>query len=426
MRILLTNNTLADRSGSELYVRDLAIALRRRGHEPIAYSPLLGDVAGDLRDATIPVTSDIRSIRARPDVIHGQHHLETMTALARFPDVPAVYVCHGWLPWQENPPRHPRIALYVAVDATVLDRLVLESGIELASTRLLLNFVDLARFRQRAPLPVKPRRALVFNSHASEENFGVVVREACAKSGIELELIGHGVERSVRRPETLLAGYDLVFARGRSALEALATGCAVVVADPSGMAGLVTSSNLDALRRGNFGIRTLTTPLTVAAFEHAIAAYDALDAARVCERVRRDADMETIVSAYEEIYAAVMQSSIAADPDAERDAFVDYLRWLSLQTKLPGFSEWNKLKARCDDAVLDAARLRARLRARTEPRAGVETHAVTLERELQHAKTDAEEVERRFRADIAALRRRFDRLYGVRFFARVSRWLRRR
>src|SRR5207237_6736320 len=42
MRILLTNSTLADRSGSELYLRDLAIALRKRDHHSIAYTPLLG------------------------------------------------------------------------------------------------------------------------------------------------------------------------------------------------------------------------------------------------------------------------------------------------------------------------------------------------------------------------------------------------
>ena len=48
LRILLTNNTLASRAGSELYLRDLAIELIKRGHFPIAYSPLLGDVAASI------------------------------------------------------------------------------------------------------------------------------------------------------------------------------------------------------------------------------------------------------------------------------------------------------------------------------------------------------------------------------------------
>jgi hypothetical protein len=88
MRILFTNNTLAERAGSELYVRDVAIALARRGHQPVAYSTLLGAVAEDLRAATIPVIDNLAQLAAPPDVIHGQHHLDTMTAALRFPGVP--------------------------------------------------------------------------------------------------------------------------------------------------------------------------------------------------------------------------------------------------------------------------------------------------------------------------------------------------
>jgi len=107
MRILITNNTLDFRSGSELYVRDLAIALLKRGHIPIAYSTKLGDIAQEIRAATVPVIDNLDALAAPPDVIHGHHHLDTMTALLRFPGVPAVYFCHGWLPWEETPPRFP-------------------------------------------------------------------------------------------------------------------------------------------------------------------------------------------------------------------------------------------------------------------------------------------------------------------------------
>jgi hypothetical protein len=45
LRVLITNNTLAGRGGSELYVRDTATELLKRGHTPIAYSAVLGEVA---------------------------------------------------------------------------------------------------------------------------------------------------------------------------------------------------------------------------------------------------------------------------------------------------------------------------------------------------------------------------------------------
>ena len=89
LRILLTNNTLASRAGSEMYIRDLAIALMKLGHFPLAYSPVLGEVAEELKRATVPVIDDLRSLNEPPDLIHGQHHLETMMAVLRFPRTPA-------------------------------------------------------------------------------------------------------------------------------------------------------------------------------------------------------------------------------------------------------------------------------------------------------------------------------------------------
>ena len=395
MRILFTNSTLAERAGSELYVRDLAIALRGRGHDPIAYSPLLGEVADDLRAATIPVTNDLSSIRLAPDVIHGQHHLEMMTALTHFPGVPAIYVCHGWLPWQEAPPAHPRIRTYVAVDDTVYDRLVVESGIDPACVRRIYNFVDTKRFASRGAPPPKPRDALIFNSRATEANFGAMVREACWRHGIEeVDLVGYGNDRPVTRPETLLGQYDLVFARARTALEAMVMGCAVVVSDPTGMAGLVTSDNFDQLRGRNFGVRTLMERITVEALSNAIAAYNAEDVARVSERARSEADIEAAVNAYEELYAALLATG-DREPGTDNEALARYLRWLSLQTKLPGFIEWNRLKERYDALALDAAAMRSRLASETD---------------LQLAAAEVSEAERRTRSEIAALRKRVHRL----------------
>src|SRR5947208_13446093 len=122
MRVLLTNNTLDVRAGTELYVRDVALALLRRGHHPIAYSTRLGAVADVLRAATIPVIDDLDQLAVAPDVIHAQHHLDAMAALLHFPTVPAVYFCHGWIPWEEMPPKFPSLQRYVAVDDLCLER----------------------------------------------------------------------------------------------------------------------------------------------------------------------------------------------------------------------------------------------------------------------------------------------------------------
>ncbi len=170
LKVLITNNTLGNRAGTELYVRDLATALLDRGHSPVAYSQHQGNVAEDLRKLSIPVISDFSTLTSPPDIIHGHHHLETMTALLQFPRTPALYVCHGWLPWEELPPHFSRIRRYVAVDEACLDRLVVENDIPEEKVELLLNFVDLDRFKRREPLPPKPGRALIFSNNIHEGN----------------------------------------------------------------------------------------------------------------------------------------------------------------------------------------------------------------------------------------------------------------
>ena len=182
LRILITNHFLRGRTGSELYVCELATNLLRRGHNPIVYSPQLGYTARELRDATVPVVDSLEAISTAPDLIHGQHHVETMSALLRFPNTPAVFFCHGWLPWEETPPKHPRILRYVAVDDTCLDRLISESGIAEERVSVILNSVDLEQFVPRSPLPIQPSRALVFSNGAKETTHLGAVREACRRT----------------------------------------------------------------------------------------------------------------------------------------------------------------------------------------------------------------------------------------------------
>jgi len=330
MRILITNQALTKRAGSELYVRDLALGLLARGHTPIVYSTELGEVAEEIRNATIPVVSDLDKIGAAPDVIHGQHHLETMTALMHFADAPAVYFCHGWLPWQEQPPKFPRIIRYLAVDDTCRDRLVFEHGIPEEQTEVLLNFVDLKQFKSRDSLPLRPKRAAVFSNHPAYAKWFQTVREACAARNIELDVIGWSDGEGCARPQDLLGNYDLVFAKGRAALEALAVGAAVILCDAKGAGPLVKTENIRQLRPLNFGVRTLRNPVDVASLTQEISRYDSNDAAKVSEFIRADADCEPVIDRLVSVYQEVLsQHKSHQDPSAERRAVALYLHELS-------------------------------------------------------------------------------------------------
>src|SRR5205085_9379000 len=94
---------------------------------------------------------------------------------------------------------------------------------------VLLQFVDLERCRPRPPLPAKPRRALILCNQTKENAYLEAARAACAGAGVSLDVYGLGVGRPCERPGELLAAYDIVFAKGRTALEALAVGASVVV-----------------------------------------------------------------------------------------------------------------------------------------------------------------------------------------------------
>ncbi|HEX2254821.1 MAG TPA: glycosyltransferase family 4 protein, partial [Thermoanaerobaculia bacterium] len=323
--------TLASRTGTEINTRDIAVGLLRRGHQPVVYSPQLGDMADEIRAATVPVVDDLTSIAAVPEVIHGHHHTPTMTALLRFPGVPALFFVHDWAGWMDEPLRFPRVQLYVPVDATNRDQLELEHGIPAERIRLVLNAVDLERFVPRPPLPPRPRRALVFSNYAAQGGHLAALREACASAGLELTVVGAGVGNSAVRPESVLPGFDLVFAKGRCALEALAVGCAVVLCDVHGLGTMVSSLELPRLRALNFGRRALQRPVTGAAVAAEIARYDAADAAAVSATVRAEAGLERqldhLLGLYEE--AIGLGAAATDDPVREGEAAARYLqRWL--------------------------------------------------------------------------------------------------
>jgi len=336
LRVLITNNTLSLRAGSELYVRDVAIALLRHGHRPVAYSRALGSVADDLRLATVPVVDDLSQVGEAPDVIHGHHNLETMTALLHFPTTPAVFVCHGSMPWEEAPPPSPRLSRYIAVDEACRDRLIFQHGIACDRIELIPNFVDLERFRPRSALPERPARALVFSNHAADDTCLPAIRAACEAESIEVDVVGSGSGRVLDRPEDVLGNYDLVFARARAALEAMAVGAAVIACDFAGLGGFVTVRRFDEWRRLNFGLRCLNRPLDPAAIRSEIHAYDPATAAAVSKRVRSEAGLDRALERILMTYLRVIEEWRAApsvDPVAESAATATYLRQLEPRVK---------------------------------------------------------------------------------------------
>lgn len=155
LSILLTNLLLAGRTGTEIVTRRLAGALRDLGHHPTVYTPQPGALADELLALSGPVVSDIREVLGPVDTIHGHHLPTTVAALARWPHTPALFVCHDFVAWHDQPPMFPSIRRYIAVDDTVAGRLR-DAGVDEARLRIVLNQPDLDRFVPGPPLPEHP------------------------------------------------------------------------------------------------------------------------------------------------------------------------------------------------------------------------------------------------------------------------------
>ena len=147
-----------------------------------------------------------------------------------------------------------------------------------------------------------------------------------------LDVIGAAAGNSSDRPQNVLGNYDIVFAKARCALEALAVGNAVVLCNHVGAGPMVTRNDMDRLRRLNFGVRALQDELSAEVLVREIGRYDANDAAEVSRRIRmsagRDSAIDQIVELYQDVVSEFAESN-TRDHEAEARAEAAYLQQLS-------------------------------------------------------------------------------------------------
>lgn len=305
LRVLIVNQSLWFRSGTEMYVRDLALGLLQRGHRPTVFSPQLGEVADEVRAAGVPVVDELDQIVEPPEAIHAHHTRETVATLSRFTNTPAIFVCHDLSAWHDRPPHFPQIRRFVAVDHGIAEYLVSEHQVPRSQVLVLRNAVDVQRFRPRGPLPARPQRALLFSNYAGSRQFEEV-RRACLARGIALDGAGASLGARSRSPETLLRNYDLVFASGRTSLEARAVGAAVILCASVTCGPLITTSLINETDLFDPGRHAVNRPIERTILLNEIDRYDAADAAEVSARTRRDRNLDGLLDQLVQLYQTVI------------------------------------------------------------------------------------------------------------------------
>lgn len=301
LKILIVNRSMRAISGTEMYARDLAVALKTQNHVPQIFTPAPGVVSDSLRKAGIEFFSDINRLDEAPDVIHGHHAWTTMAVLARFPHTPAIFVGHDAAAWTDTPPRLWQIRRYVAVDHALYRRFTLDSSVPRSKVCVIPNAIDFSRFQRRGPLPPKPLRALLISNYAGPLE-RAEVQAACDARKIRLDAVGRRFGNMTHRPEELYANYDLVFAKGRCLLEATAVGAAAIYCDTLGCGPMLSTAVLDEANGILAGRDLMNAPLERNVLTQRIDDYDRDDATAVSDRVRKTYDAERVAGQLVQIY----------------------------------------------------------------------------------------------------------------------------
>jgi hypothetical protein len=328
MRVVLATNRPDLLGGAETVVRDLVIGLSRRGHSAVVYNEGFYKGARPMEAEGIKVIRHMDQLPFLPDIVHGHFSLDTMIALTRLPDIPAIFHCHG-AGYFGAPPRHPRIYSYAAITPSVAQRVIIESNIEESAVDVLPNTVDLHRFAKVQIPRERLLRSLFYNNyHGDDSKTLAEIRQATEASGLSLDCIGRRLGRRIDNPEDVLPDYDLVFASGKSAIEALACGCAVIVIGMSSCGERVSTNNFDRLRRANFSAAVNSPPPLAETIRQEIRGYAPDDCAAATERLRAEADSDQMIVRLEGIYDKAISKHRAAMPDpvAEHRAVARYLR----------------------------------------------------------------------------------------------------
>jgi hypothetical protein len=232
--------------------------------------------------------------------------VQLVETMLRYRETPAVYMCHDGTCWNARAPLFSRIQSYLAVDWNCRERVSRETGFLLEEIPVVSNTVDLAVFSPRTALPARPRRILIFGRETHSITYLRSVKAACALVGLKPDVISEGVRAWTDQPATVLAQYDIVVAKARCALEALAVGCHVILCSSSGLGPGITMENFETLYRWNLGTRLLTEPASPAAIRQRMESYSPLRTLALRDRVRSTCGVEHSADQLLRIYTKAM------------------------------------------------------------------------------------------------------------------------
>lgn len=300
MRVVVVNQRLAKRTGTELATWEVGRALARRGHSVTVMAPILGPLAEEIAEEGMVSVSPLNSIRDRPDVIHLNHLTPIADVTAKFPGVPILLQWHTFVPVNLRIP-HADISVVCGVTPTINNEIALSTG--RMPDAVLGNYVDLSQFTPRTTrLPDAPKKwLLVGQQRGSRRYVWNVLRAAMARQA-RLSFVGPRFFKRIANLPAYAAEFDLVIASGRCALESLAAGASVIVGDTKGLGDIVTMENVEMYRIGNFSCGTFGGPMSYRGLLTAVDRYDPEVASMAAKWIRDQAAIKHGAARFEQLY----------------------------------------------------------------------------------------------------------------------------
>jgi hypothetical protein len=161
------------------------------------------------------------------------------------------------------------VSVVVALDDRVADRM--RALAVVAEVVRLRHPVDNERFRPRAPLRTPPRRILLLSNYLSGDR-RARFEAAASEMGMEVALMGLDGETALD-PSRAINQADIVVAKGRSVLEAMACGRPTYIYDIAGCDGWVTAERYPLLEADGFAGRAEPNSSDAGRIQRDLAAY---------------------------------------------------------------------------------------------------------------------------------------------------------
>ena len=233
MEVVLACQTFASIGGTQTYLLTVAEQLQRLGHGATILAEELGEMAAAARARGVDV-APLDDVPARVDGLVTRDGVVAARLARALPDAPHLFVMPSEYFDFQRPPLVP--------------------------VRRLSHPVDIRRFAPHAPLRSPPQRALLLGNYMQGERKELIER-VCGELGIACAHVGaHG--EATADPVPALVAADIVFAKARAIVEAMACGRAAYVTDVFGTDGWVTPERYPALEADNFAGRVERSALT--------------------------------------------------------------------------------------------------------------------------------------------------------------------